>query len=178
MADNRSPNTDIYNQHGARLCDAFGCRKHVRLHQIDDYIFCIAHKRQYEEDNPELILKSEVVPEDQLISQQIPSNPSSSSPTHLHSSSPRYSTNKIDLYTPSGTKLCDAYGCRKTNLQPAYGGMFCPKHVYEYSQIRSRIDPHTGSFDEYQARIEELRFRKQWDFGHPQYAETLGKRYQ
>ena len=176
MAARTFAKTDLFNRHGARMCDAFGCRKHVRLHEIDDFILCNEHKRQFEKDDPQLILKSEVIPEDELFFQQLSlssSNSNSSSPA------PTYSTHNIELYTPFGAKLCDAYGCRKmSKLQNIYGGVFCPKHVKEYSRIRSRINPHTGSFDEYQARIEELRFRKQWDQGHPQFAVNLGKRYQ
>ena len=183
MAARQSGKTALYNMRGDRICDAYGCRKHVRLHQIDDFLLCAEHKRQFERDDPQLKLKTQVVPEDELVLQQIASMSLSSSNSNSSSQElspiPTYSTNRIYLYTPFGAKLCDAYGCRMMDkLQNIYGGVFCPKHVKEYAKIRARINPHTGSFDEYQARIEELRFRKQWDYGHPQYAAELGKRYQ
>ena len=187
MAVRQSGKTALYNMHGDRICDAYGCRKHARLHQIDDFLLCAEHKRRFERDDPQLTLKSGVVPEDELVLQQIASmslsssnsNSSSQESSPTYSTYSTYSTNNIDLYTPFGAKLCDAYGCRMMDkLQNIYGGVFCPRHVKEYAKIRSRINPHTGSFDEYQARIEELRFRKLWDYAHPQYAAELGKRYQ
>jgi hypothetical protein len=34
---------DIFNRNGARLCEAFGCRKHTRLRNICGGIFCLNH---------------------------------------------------------------------------------------------------------------------------------------
>lgn len=37
---------DLVNKHGARLCDAFGCRKHKRLTVCYGGYFCKGHRQE------------------------------------------------------------------------------------------------------------------------------------
>lgn len=78
---------------------------------------------------------------------------------------------KLDIVNRKGDKLCDAFGCRRhRHLIPAFGGIFCDRHLQELSVIRSRIT-HNG--DDLDARLEEIRFRKVLCYSHATYAAAL-----
>ena len=89
-----------------------------------------------------------------------------------------YSTPCLQLFDVQGRRLCDAYGCKEHHdLISAYNGVFCLKHTLELGRLRKIIEPHSGTFEEYQARLEELRLRKVLEPGHAHYLSQLEKVY-
>jgi hypothetical protein len=85
---------------------------------------------------------------------------------------------KFLLYNDQGLPLCHAFGCSvKDNLIEQYGGLFCKKHLPIIAELREKIHPHQSNYDEYQARLEELRFRKEFDPGHAYFLENLEKKF-
>jgi hypothetical protein len=83
---------------------------------------------------------------------------------------------KFSLYNRKGRPVCHAFGCTTwRNLQNIFGGLFCRKHCPEIAAIREKIKPHTGNYNEYQARLEEFRFRKTLEQGHAYYMRELEK---
>ncbi len=84
----------------------------------------------------------------------------------------------FDLVNQHGAPLCHAVACRKhTHLRQAHGGIFCPGHLRDINEIRSRIVHVISSLFELQreveARREELAFRKIKDPGHERYLRLL-----
>lgn len=45
------------------------------------------------------------------------------------------------------------------------------------AKLRQVIEPHAGTFEEYQARLEEMRLRKMIEPGHAHYLSALEKVY-
>jgi hypothetical protein len=83
---------------------------------------------------------------------------------------------KYDVYNKNGARLCNAYGCRKHARLTQFGGaMWCRKHLPQIQQLRQVIQPHDGTKEEFDARLEELRLRKTMDYGHWHYASKLEK---
>lgn len=80
---------------------------------------------------------------------------------------------KFSLYNKHGNRMCDAYGCRKNKrLVVQCHGLFCFIHAKEINTIRSQIH-HENTWNEFYARLEELRFRKTFHFPHAEYAAFL-----
>jgi hypothetical protein len=86
---------------------------------------------------------------------------------------PGWTTNKLDKYNKNRAKICDTFGCRKhVRLVADYGGVFCQHHLEELQKIRSLIT-HKG--DDFDARLEEIRFRKSLSVSHAHYAAKIEK---
>lgn len=86
-----------------------------------------------------------------------------------------WSTSKLDLYNMNGAPLCHGFGCRKhTKLTKRYNGLFCPGHLREMDEIRSKITHYkhidTKTTEDIQSemcyREQEFRLRKRMDSGH------------
>jgi len=89
---------------------------------------------------------------------------------------------KILPYNQNGTRICDAFGCRKRRkLVDAHRGMFCAKHAAELRALRGELDAVKRTpcrttktlRAEVALRQREARFRKTMEPGHMAYLLEL-----
>jgi len=77
-----------------------------------------------------------------------------------------------------GRTICFAVGCiQRRNLRYARKGFFCEMHIKELNKIRKSIDPHIGNEKEYRTRLDEVRFRADFDANHVHHMRKLEKKY-
>lgn len=130
-----------YNKNGDIMCYSPGCRKHTKLKLLNGKFYCKFHL-----DHPEGSVKFTV------------------------KSDSRFSTPKLILFDNCNRELCHAYGCKTyKNLTKFAGGLFCEVHKVQLLEIRSKIN-HQDTPKEFEARKEEVLFRKIFDPGHVKYA--------
>jgi len=85
------------------------------------------------------------------------------------------SSPKLDQYNINGTRICDAFGCRKhKKLRIVRRGMFCKKHARELDDLRKRLKYNPCKtkeelMEEVELRQAEARFRKIMDEAHMEY---------
>ena len=94
--------------------------------------------------------------------------------------------NGLDLTNRRGKPFCHKIKCRVSkDLNQAYGGLFCNKHLLEIADIRCRleqvkyIESKTPQdwLNEIKIRQEEMLFRKIMEPGHMNYLLDLEKLY-
>jgi hypothetical protein len=155
----QTPSGVRVNMHGAEICHYFGCRKHMRLIEQFGGKWCSRHL-------PEIRQLHNSLSEDEFKFRLLKLKTKDDSKLC-------YASRNID-----GKELCNAVGCRTyKNLLEVFRNKWCLYHLKEILRIRSIIERHTGDNEEYEARLEELRLRKNADDAHYQYARTLEKKY-
>jgi hypothetical protein len=112
----------------------------------------------------------------------VKNNPSSSPPPPVTSrAKPSVLKEVIDRYCEKHYlgERCNHERCYTvTDLEYKYRALWCPDHLNMITQIRDKID-HSGSQDEIQARLQELKIRRDRDKPHikyylNQYISTIG----
>jgi len=166
-----------YNKNGDIICNGSNCRKHKQLFYKDTFNgvgqliklpYCEFHF-----NNPEQI-KMKIDKINKSITRYLYDRSEYFYNYSLNDQSIIYSTTNLAIYNKKGNRLCDAYGCfRHKEVSPFAGGLFCRKHIQILSDIRQRINDHNGSTDEFEARQEEILFRKRFDSNHVNYAYKL-----
>ena len=157
-----------YNQHGALMCAADPCRKHVRLtYDYDtDLWFCKRHYKQFKqgihftvahEDRCGAIGCTAIRTEDVEIYEV----------DGVHRCNKHFPYALDTLHDKEGNPFCHAMYCWKTRkLTYAYKRLWCKKHLKEIRAIREKISSHMNDYTELEARIEETKLNKQTDEGH------------
>lgn len=85
---------------------------------------------------------------------------------------------KYDSHNIHGAVICNAFGCRKHKcLSKFAGAMWCKTHVNEIIQLRNIIGEHRGDQAESEARLTEIRLRKDFCGKHCHYAAMLEKKF-